>query len=47
MTIKKLSIILPVYNEEKTVCKILDKIKDVILLNKFEKELIIVMEYSS
>lgn len=43
----KLSIILPVYNEEKTVHLILDKIKSVELLENVEKELIVVNDCSS
>ncbi len=45
--IKKLSIIVPAYNEEKTIHLILDKIKDVVLLNNIEKEIIIVNDCSS
>ncbi|MDF1517249.1 MAG: glycosyltransferase family 2 protein [Lutibacter sp.] len=45
--IKKLSIIMPAYNEAATVHRILDKIKDVELLNGIEKELIIVNDCSS
>ena len=43
----KLSIILPVFNEEKTVHLILNKIKAVGLLENIEKELIIVNDGSS
>ena len=39
----KLSIIIPVYNEVKTINKILDKIK---LKNQFEKEIIIIDDFS-
>ena len=39
----KLSIIIPVYNEVKTINKILDKIK---LQNQFEKEIIIIDDFS-
>ncbi len=42
-----LSIIIPVYNEEKTVQKILDKIKNVVLIERIEKEIIIVNDCSS
>ena len=42
-----LSIIIPVYNEEKTVQKILDKIKKVVLIERIEKEIIIVNDCSS
>lgn len=43
----KLSIIIPVYNEEKTVHLILNKIKNVTLPYNIEKEIIIVNDYSS
>lgn len=42
-----LSIIIPVYNEEKTVQKILDKIKNVVLIEGIEKEIILVNDCSS
>lgn len=42
-----LSIIIPVYNEEKTVHKILDKVKNVNLIGGIEKEVIIVNDCSS
>lgn len=44
---KKLSIIIPVYNEENTIHFILEKIKKVELLEGIKKELIIVDDYSS
>jgi len=44
--IKKLSIIIPVYNEAATIHLILDKIKGVELLNKIDKEIIIVNDCS-
>lgn len=43
----KLSIIIPAYNEGKTIHLILDKVKAVSLLNNMEKELIIVNDYST
>ena len=43
---EKLSIILPVFNEENTIIKILDKIKDVRLLNNIGKEVVIVNDFS-
>jgi len=46
-TIKKLSIVIPAYNEAKTIHFILNKIKDVQLTNNIEKELIIVNDASS
>ncbi|WP_366186735.1 glycosyltransferase family 2 protein [Flavobacterium ovatum] len=45
--IQKLSIVIPVYNEEKTIHLILDKIKGVDLLSNMVKELIIVDDCSS
>lgn len=42
-----LSIIIPVYNEEKTVQKILDKVKNVNLIGGIKKEIIIVNDCSS
>lgn len=46
MEIRKLSIIIPAYNEAKTIHLILDKVKAVKLLNDIEKELIIVNDFS-
>lgn len=47
MNIKKLSIIIPAYNEEATIHLILDKIKSVRLLNEIQKEIIIVNDCSN
>ena len=47
MLIKKLSIIIPAYNEAATIHLILDKIKNVELLNRIEKEIIIVNDCST
>jgi len=47
MAIKKLSIIIPTYNEAATIHKILDKIKDVQLINDISKEIIIVDDGST
>jgi len=44
---KKLSIIIPAYNESNTIHLILDKIKDVRLLSALEKEIIIVDDCST
>ena len=44
---KKLSIIIPAYNEANTIHFILDKIKEVSLRNGIDKELIIVNDFSS
>ena len=44
---RKLSIIIPAYNEAKTIHMILNKVKNVELNNGIEKELIIVNDYSS
>ena len=43
---KKLSIIIPAYNEGKTIHFILDKLKSVSLINNIEKEIIIVNDAS-
>lgn len=43
----KLSIIIPAYNEANTIHKILDKIKDVKLINNVDKEIIIVNDCST
>ena len=43
---KKLSIIIPVYNEEKTIHRILNKVRDVVLINSIEKEIVIVNDCS-
>ena len=46
MDIKKLSIIIPAFNEEATIHLILDKIKEVALVNQIKKEIIIVNDCS-
>ena len=45
--IKKLSIVIPVYNEEKSVHEILDLVRDVKLINDIQKEIIIVNDAST
>jgi glycosyltransferase involved in cell wall biosynthesis len=47
MPIKKLSILIPVYNEEDTILKILNKITNVELINSIPKEIIIVNDCSN
>lgn len=47
MNIQKLSIIIPVYNEEKTIHLILDKIKEVELVQGIQKEIIMVNDCSN
>ena len=47
MMIKKLSIIIPAYNEGSTIHLILDKVKNVQLLNNIEKEIIIINDCST
>jgi glycosyltransferase involved in cell wall biosynthesis len=47
MIINKLSIIIPVYNEEATISLILNKIRDVRLIDDIEKEIIIVNDCST
>ena len=42
-----LSIIIPVYNEEKTVHRILNKVKNVVLIDEIKKEIIIVNDCST
>ena len=42
-----LSIIIPAYNEERTIHHILDKVKSVELINDIQKEVIIVNDYST
>jgi glycosyltransferase involved in cell wall biosynthesis len=43
---KKLSIVIPAYNEGRTIHFILDKIKNVKLINGIEKEIIIINDFS-
>ena len=45
--ISTLSIVIPAFNEAKTIHLILNRIKEVQLLNKIEKELIIVNDFST
>ena len=47
MKINKLSIVIPCYNEEKTIHLILDRIRQVVLLNNIEKEFIVINDCSS
>lgn len=47
MTTTTLSIIIPVYNEEKTIHLILDKVADVQLIGNLEKEIILVNDCSA
>lgn len=47
MQINKLSIIIPAYNEERTIATILDSVLAVQLVNSIEKELIIVNDCST
>ncbi len=44
--LKKLSIVIPAYNEGKTIHRILDKVRNVHLINGIEKEIIIVNDHS-
>lgn len=44
---KKLSVIIPAYNEGKTIYQILDKIKYVTLMNEIQKEVIVVNDCST
>jgi len=43
----KLSIVIPAYNEGKTIHRILDKVRDVVLISEVEKEVIIVNDCST
>jgi glycosyltransferase involved in cell wall biosynthesis len=47
MKINRLSIIVPVYNEKSTIPLILDKLRNVTLVNNIEKEIIIVNDCST
>lgn len=47
MPISKLSIVIPAYNEGKTIHEILDKVKAVQLINNITKEVILVNDYST
>jgi glycosyltransferase involved in cell wall biosynthesis len=44
--IRKLSIIIPTYNEEKTICTVLNKIKEIELIKDIKKEVIVVNDCS-
>jgi glycosyltransferase involved in cell wall biosynthesis len=46
MEFKKLSIIIPVYNEERTIHLILNKLKKLVLTNNIKKEIIIINDCS-
>ena len=47
MKIQKLSIVIPVYNEQKTIRLVLKKVSDLVLINNIEKEIIVVNDCSS
>jgi len=47
MPIKKLSVIIPVYNEEKFITRTLDQVRNVQLINNIEKEIIVVNDCST
>ena len=44
---KKLTVLIPAFNEEKTICKVLEKINSVKLINDTEKEIIIINDCST
>lgn len=44
--VNKLSIIMPVYNEENTIKAILDELNELVLIDNIEKELLIVNDFS-
>jgi len=43
----KLSVIVPAYNEEKTIWRVLDKLKSIELIGGFEREIVVVNDCSS
>lgn len=45
--IKRLSIIIPVFNEAKTIYKVLEAVNETVLLNNIEKEIIIINDCST
>lgn len=47
MNITRLSVIIPAYNEQVTISSILKKIKEVVLINNIEKEIIIINDCST
>ena len=47
MEFKTLSIVIPVYNEEKTIVSVLHKINNIELIGDLDKEIIIVNDYST
>lgn len=47
MEVKTLSIIIPAYNEEKTITRILDRVRQVSLINDISKEIIVVNDCST
>ena len=47
MEVKKLSVVIPAYNEERTLDAILDKVRTVILSHGIEKEIIVVNDCST
>ncbi len=47
MSGKKLSILIPAYNESKTICSVLKKIRNVDLIANLEKEIIIIDDHST
>lgn len=47
MNVQTLSIVIPAYNEEKTIRSILDKVLEVQLLNNIQKEIVIVNDCST
>ena len=46
VTLEKLSIVIPVYNEARTIHLILDELRQVTLLNNIQKEIILVDDFS-
>ncbi len=47
MTIKKLSILIPAYNESNTICNVLENVRKVKLIGDIEKEIIVINDNST
>ncbi len=45
--IQKLTIIIPAFNEEATICKVLEKVNNVILIGNIEKEILVINDHST
>ena len=47
ISMKKLSILIPVFNESKTIYEVLEKVNDVTLIQEIEKEIVVVNDCST